>query len=108
VFDASEPLSDIEDLSDIVVGVVDHRQPHVVPGRPPPVRLRPVDGDADDLEVQCRELIEQAVELNGCDRSGTPGGDEPVAELIDEAALGGEPEDGALARRTEIKGPAVV
>jgi hypothetical protein len=72
------------------------------------MRLRLVDGDPDDLDIQCRELIEQVVELDGNDRSGAPSGDIPVTELVDEAALGGEPEDGALARRTEIEGPAVV
>jgi len=36
------------------------------------VRLRLVDGDPDDLDVQRRELVKQAVELDGYNGSGTP------------------------------------
>jgi len=56
------------------------------------VRRRRVDAHPDDLDAQCGELIEQAVELNGYRPSAIRKA-ERVPEVIEASARGVEPEN---------------
>ena len=77
------PVGHAESLRDPALFILDHWNPHIVPGHPLPVCLRLVGCDSDYLNVQLRKVVQQAAELNGDPRSGNKSRDPAVKEFID-------------------------
>ena len=94
--DADQPARHPERRRDRVVGVADEREPQLLLLCELGVGVDWVDAATDDLRAECREVVQEAVELNGFDDSARC------------AVFGIEVKDGALAGRADVVCGAVV
>lgn len=102
VLRTSCPLLHAEGPGDLVVLILDHRDLHRVPGYPLPVGLHFISGYPDNLDVEGREVIQQAAEPSGNGPSWTYRRNQAITDFIDDSALWGEPENRSPARCADI------